>query len=430
MTLDAALLAFGEKDYSQAEKLWATAGGQYSKAIEYSRGVSSARAARGKYERALVGCDSARVRQYAATQWRVIAAGVQDAEAADKAGQFAKAISAYEKATGLLPEAERIAAKGEIDAKVAALLFHAKKILDSTPSDVAKVTMSQKAELQKARKAVAAVLVYKPADREALVFKKRISSYFVPPKTLSLDLGQGETLKLKLIPAGKFMMGSPKTETGHQDDEGPQREVTISRPFYMGVHEVTQSQWKAVMGTEPWAGQTWAKSNGSHAAIYMSWDDATKFCETLSKKTGQKVTLPTEAQWEYACRAGSKTAYCFGDDASELGYYAWYDKNAYDKDEKYAHAVGQKKPNAFGLYDMHGNVWEWCRDWYDANFYANAKNVDPENTTKATARVLRGGSWFNSPLYCRAANRFRGAPGHRISRRGFRVVVVSGSGVD
>ncbi|MDP6043968.1 MAG: formylglycine-generating enzyme family protein, partial [Phycisphaerae bacterium] len=213
-------------------------------------------------------------------------------------------------------------------------------------------------------------------------------------------------------------------------DEKPVHQVTISKPFYMGIHEVTQSQWKAVMGTEPWVGKTYAKSNGSHAASYISWDDTIKFCETLSKKTGKKVTLPTEAQWEYACRAGSKTAYYFGDDASKLGDYAWYSDNAYKQDEKYAHGVGQKKPNAFGLYDMHGNVYEWCSDWYDEKFYAKAKNVDPENTTKATARVLRGGSWSYFPGICRAANRDGFTAVYRNCILGFRVVVVSGSGVD
>jgi formylglycine-generating enzyme required for sulfatase activity len=314
----------------------------------------------------------------------------------------------------------------EMTQAFAKLISQAKATLAKTPSDPTKLTATHKSELRRAQKILAAALVYKPADREALALKKRITGYFGPPKALSLDLGSGETLKLTLIPAGKFQMGSDKGSS----DEKPVHQVTISKPFYMGIHEVTQSQWKAVMGTEPWAGKTYAKSNGSHAASYISWDDTIKFCETLSKKTGKKVTLPTEAQWEYACRAGSKTAYYFGDDASKLGDYAWYSDNAYKQDEKYAHGVGQKKPNAFGLYDMHGNVYEWCSDWYDEKFYAKAKNVDPENTTKATARVLRGGSWSSNPGYCRAAARFRCSTVFRFNLNGFRVVVVSGSGVD
>jgi formylglycine-generating enzyme required for sulfatase activity/tRNA A-37 threonylcarbamoyl transferase component Bud32 len=423
-TLDAASLAFGEKNYQQAEKLWAIAVGQYGKATEYSLGVRSVRAARGKYERALAGCDAARIRRYLAEQWRVITAGVQDAETADKAGQFAKAVSSYEKVTGLLPAAERIAAKSEKDANAAALLSHAKKILDSMPSNVAKVTTSQKGELRRAWKAVAAVLVHKPSDREALALKKRIAVFFILSKTLALDLGKGVTLKLVLIPAGKFQIGSPKTETNRNNDEGPQREVTISKPFYMGITEVTQSQWKAVMGTD----RSGDKSGSNNAVSHISWSNANKFCKVLSKKTGRKVMLPTEAQWEYACRAGSKTAYSFGDDSSKLGNYAWYTKNAWDIGKQYPHAVGRKKPNAWGLYDMHGNVLEWCSHFYDANSYSKAKNVDPENTTKGWRRVQRGGSFLLGLGACRSADRSWNSGATAIDF-GFRVLVSAG-GVD
>jgi formylglycine-generating enzyme len=242
------------------------------------------------------------------------------------------------------------------------------------------------------------------------------------------DLGKGVALKLVRIPAGKFQMGSPKTEASRKDNEDPRREVTISRPFYMGIYEIIQSQWRAVMDSEPWHGKTRTKSGGSYAASHISWNDAVKFCKILSKRTGKNVTLPTEAQWEYACRAGSKAAYCYGDDISKLGDYGWYHNNSGKKGEKYAHAVGRKKANAFGLYDMHGNVWEWCRDYYDKKFYAKAKNVDPENTTKSRYRVVRSGSWNFDHLSCRAAHRGWGTSG--FPSGGVRVVVVSGSGVD
>jgi len=305
------------------------------------------------------------------------------------------------------------------------LLSQAAAAINGLPSDPKKLTSTQKSQLLRANKLVSAALAYSPTDNRALSLKKRIATYFGPPKKLAFDFGGGVTMDLVLIPAGKFQMGSDKGAS----DEKPVREVTISKPFYMGVHEVTQAQWKAVMGTEPWAGEKYAKSGASHAASYISWDDAMKFCRTLSQTSGRTVTLPTEAQWEYACRAGSKTAYCFGDDESKLGDYAWYYENAYKKDEKYAHAAGRKKPNAFGLYDMHGNVLEWCRDWYDEKFYTKAKNVDPENTTEAQCRVLRGGSWNNNPGNCRAANRNRNTTDNRNNNTGFRVVVVSGSGV-
>ena len=238
-------------------------------------------------------------------------------------------------------------------------------------------------------------------------------------KEPSLDLGKGVALKLVLIPAGKFMMGSPKTEKYRYADEGSQREVTISKPFYMGITEVTQAQWKAVMGTEPWSGKTWAKPGADHAASYIGWDDATSFCKALSRKTGKPVRLPTEAEWEYACRADSKTRFDFVNDDRGFSTYAWYRSNAYDKDEKYAHPVGRKKPNGWGLYDMHGNVWESCSDWY-ADSYANAKPMDPKGPDSGSHRVLRGGSWYSTPRDCRSASRRE--QGY-VGCRGFRVVV-------
>ena len=236
-------------------------------------------------------------------------------------------------------------------------------------------------------------------------------------KYMTLDLGGGAAMTLVLIPAGEFLMGSPKSDPDHYDDEGPQRKVTISKPFYMGIYEVTQIQWRSLMGTEPWKGKRWTKSGDNNAASHLSWNDASRFCLVLSKKIGRTVALPTEAQWEYACRAGDETV-------EHLGDYAWYDRNAYDIGRKYAHAVGQKKSNAFGLHDMRGNVWEWCRDWYAKTFYAEANTVDPENTTVSKARVLRGGSWCSAEEYCRPAYRYRFTPSCRnYYPYGLRVVV-------
>ena len=247
-------------------------------------------------------------------------------------------------------------------------------------------------------------------------------------RRLTLNLGDGVSMKLVRIVAGKFLMGSLKTEPGRENDEGPQRWVKISKPFYMGVTEVTQAQYEAVTGKNP----SGPNKGPQNAVERVSWDDATAFCAALSKKTGRTVRLPTEAQWEYACRAGSKTAYSFGDDASKLGDYAWHKGNAFSINEKYAHDAGRKKPNAWGLYGTHGNVLEWCRDWYDAEFYENAKDVDPENTTKAKNHVVRGGAWFADPRHCRAAFRVRHWPVIRFIGGGygfgFRVVVVSASG--
>ena len=245
------------------------------------------------------------------------------------------------------------------------------------------------------------------------------------PETYADSVG----IQMKLIMPGTFTMGSPPTESGHHSDEGPPRAVTITRPFYMSVHEVTQAQWRSVMDTEPWRGETSSRESPDLAASWVSWDDAMVFCRKLSAMTGTAVRLPTEAEWEYACRAGTTTAYSFGDDASKLGDYAWYSENAFDKDEKYPHPVGRKQPNAWGLYDMHGNVWEWCADWY-ADSYANADARDPKGSASGSARVLRGGSWFTSPQYCRAAYRRWITPDYRYDGIGFRVVVLPGVGVD
>ena len=255
-------------------------------------------------------------------------------------------------------------------------------------------------------------------------------------KHLTLDLGKGVTMKLALVPAGKFLMGSKLSaaevarmyggKVSQHTDEHPRHEVTISRPFYMGIHEVSQAQWRAVMGTEPWKDKISGKPGDGNAASWMNWYEASEFCGKLSQKTGKMVTLPTEAQWEYACRAGTKTIYCLGDDSSKLGDYAWYQDNARKTGEEYAHPVGQKKPNAWGLYDMHGNVWEWCRDWYAEDFYAEAKNVDPENTTETKHRTVRGGSWHNDPRHCRSAGRNSWCgSSYRHYNYGFRVMVAS-----
>jgi formylglycine-generating enzyme required for sulfatase activity len=189
------------------------------------------------------------------------------------------------------------------------------------------------------------------------------------------------------------------------------------------------------MQTTPWSGQTYAKEGAEIPAIYVSWEDAAEFCQKLTileRQTGQlpegwEYTLPTEAQWEYACRAGTSTAYSFGNDESDLIDFGWYglresDGNA--KEEPYAHPVGQKKPNAFGLYDMHGNVWEWCRDWFQAELPGG---TDPEVTSQQSPahRVDRGGSWFYPAEYSRSAARGGFAPRARSLDLGFRVAAVS-----
>jgi sulfatase modifying factor 1 len=230
-------------------------------------------------------------------------------------------------------------------------------------------------------------------------------------------------MTLNKIPAGTFTMGSPETEEGRQDDEH-QHQVTITQPFYMQTTEVTQGQWKAVMGTESWKGQEWSKyvkEGPSYAASYVSWDDAVAFCKKLSEREGKTYRLPTEAEWEYACRGGTETRWSFGDDEEDLGDYAWYAKNAWDI-EHYAHQVGLKKPNAFGLYDMHGNVIEWCHDYYEEHYYKQSPEKDPPGPASGSSRVLRGGSWSDYTRDSRSADRLGGGAVRRDFYDGFRLV--------
>ena len=223
------------------------------------------------------------------------------------------------------------------------------------------------------------------------------------PQRISNSLGQ----KFVLIQPGSFEMGS---NSGYSDEK-PVHRVTISKPFYLQSTEVTQGQWRAVMGSNP------SNFKGDDLPVeQVSWNDAQEFIRKLNAKEGSdKYRLPTEAEWEYAARAGSQSKYCFGDDAGRLGDYAWYDSNSGNK----THAVGQKKPNGWGLYDMHGNVWEWVQDWKAS--YSSGSSTDPSGPSSGSVRVFRGGGWNDPARYCRSASRGWGDPGFRSIYLGFRL---------
>jgi sulfatase modifying factor 1 len=250
--------------------------------------------------------------------------------------------------------------------------------------------------------------------------KPPASSIPTAPATESTTNTIGMTLNK--IPGGTFLMGSPVDETDRESNE-TQHKVTITKPFYMQTTEVTQEQWTAVMGTEPWKGKQYVKEGPDYAATYVSWDDALAYCEKLSEKEGKTYRLPTEAEWEYACRAGTKTTWSFGDDEKELGDYAWYKENASHIDEKYAHQVRLKDPNPFGLHDMHGNVWEWCHDHFGEDYYRQSPVNDPQGPTSGAFRVFRGGSWYYYTRYTRSASHYRNdADNRNIFDGGFRLV--------
>ena len=236
------------------------------------------------------------------------------------------------------------------------------------------------------------------------------SAQAVTPSTNQKTITNSIGMEFVLIPAGEFNMGSTSREVGRHSDEGPVQSVTISKPFYIGKYEVTQNQWRDVLGNNP------SRFNGDELPVEkVSWNDVQDFIKKLNEKEGgNKYRLPTEAEWEYAARAGTTTRYSFGDDEGKLGDYAWYDDNSGSK----THSIGQKKPNSWGLYDMHGNVWEWTQDWYHNDF----KGVPTDGSAWEGNRVLRGGAWEYDAGSCRSADRGSSEPDYADSTFGFRLL--------
>jgi formylglycine-generating enzyme required for sulfatase activity len=230
-------------------------------------------------------------------------------------------------------------------------------------------------------------------------------------------------IELKLIPAGRFVMG----EAGGLGERP--HPVKLTKPFYIGVYEVTNAQWKELMGDVP---SSWQEDD--RPVVDVSWDDVTDFCRRLSelpeeKEAGRVYRLPTEAEWEYACRAGTKTKYCYGDDESQFSSYGWCRNDLIN--DRHTHPVGKKKPNAWGLFDMHGNVCEWCNDWHDYSFeFKTSAARDPQGppgppreSWKSAKRVHRGGSKDSRLEDCRSANREGNGPASRFDNLGFRLAL-------
>ena len=243
----------------------------------------------------------------------------------------------------------------------------------------------------------------------------------VATKEITVDLPGGATMEFVWIEPGTFMMGSPELEEERGHDEGPQHEVTISQGFYLGKYEVTQGQWEAVMGNRQWEGKDHVQLGNRNPAVSISWGDVLHYIVKLNEHEGVSVyRMPTEAEWEYACRAGTETRWSFGDYESQLGEYAWYSDNAWNAGEQYAHVVGTKKPNPWGLYDMHGNVLEWCQDWYGD--YSSSAQTDPTGASTSSHRVTRGGFFGSDGRSVRSAIRNDDSPGYRHDDTGFRLL--------
>jgi formylglycine-generating enzyme required for sulfatase activity len=280
----------------------------------------------------------------------------------------------------------------------------------------------------------------KPSDRAtATGFRVVIQPEVIVANSIGMLLRRLNT------PPARFNMGSPNEEPGRDPKSEPVHRVFLDKPFFMALHEVTVGQFKAFVDDAKY--QTDAESSGKgsyeftadgkwkvnpkinwknpgfeqkddHPVVCVTWNDAMKFCAWLSKKEGKPYSLPTEAQWECCCRAGSGTKFYFGNDDRDLAQYAWYLENS----DRKSHPVGQKKPNGWFFYDMGGNAWEWCRDWYSWDYYLKSPPINPTGPPKGTQRILRGGGWTGNPRYCRSAHRWRLAPNTSNANVGFRVV--------
>jgi formylglycine-generating enzyme required for sulfatase activity len=279
---------------------------------------------------------------------------------------------------------------------------------------------------------------------QAKIHQEAWATYLGVPVEYPNSIG----IKMRLIPPGKFLMGSPDDEEGREGWEGPQHAVVLTEPFYIGVHDVTVGQFKAFVKAKGY--QTEAEKSGGalhgspkggfrkdlqanwqnpgfeqtdeNPVVAVSWHDAQAFCEWLSDKEGKQYTLPTEARWEYSCRAGAVTRFYSGDADHEVAEYAWYSANSEGK----THPVGQKKSNAWGLYDITGNVWQWTGDWYNASYYRLGPKEDPPGPSTGRSRVLRGCSIHDDVYHSRAACRhwWASTPSARFTHVGFRVVQV------
>ncbi|MSQ94372.1 MAG: formylglycine-generating enzyme family protein [Gemmataceae bacterium] len=246
------------------------------------------------------------------------------------------------------------------------------------------------------------------------------------------------SIGMMLVPIapGKFVMGSPENEV-HRGSDELQHEVAITKPFHLGTYEVTQGEYAKILGNNP---SFFAKNGGgkqrvgrkdtsSHPVERVSWNDAVEFCKKLSAKEGKTYRLPTEAEWEYACRAGSKTVFHMGNDFNgNLGNINGLAYSSYGKEEagpfyRVTVPCGEYKENKFHLFDMHGNAQEWCSDWYAADYYKKSPKDDPPGPANGTERVLRGGAWPSSAKACRSAGRNHLPPDEKSYTTGFRVVL-------
>ena len=430
---EAARRAFEKGQFPEAQRHWQAARGQVN-----ARLTDLATQARKDWEQALAKVDSAKLKAFNGGRWQHAERLIAAARRALKDKHPGEAIRGYKNAARLLPEAVEEAKWGRVDAEVGKHLDRARSRMKAGRYD-------------KALAEVNAALAIRREHSQATELKWAIEAKM----TLVLDLGGETRLGLRWVPAGKFLMGSPASEAGRSSKE-KQHEVRITRPFYIGQCEVRRREFRvfhdeAKYWTEAerdkWAlalhRGRWTKAPGvhwgnpgfhqdaEHPVTCVTWRDAVKFCQWMSAKTRRTVRLPTEAEWEYACRAGATTRFSFGEKEASLHVYGNYadkaaaklvrsDRKHNDRHDRTAR-VHSYKPNAWGIHDMHGNVAEWCAD-YSAPYPAKPVK-DPKGPEKGKGRVVRGGSWDTLPTACRSAARAGVREEYRAGNLGFRVVV-------
>jgi len=391
--LAAAVKSLDADDLDAAKRLLAEAADRFAEALVEAAPTNALVAARAAWTAASSACDAALLERDAAERWRAAKAKADEAASEADAGRTLDAVAAYRDATAALADAQALAQSVENAAKAAPIFVRLEAALGR----------QRKFEAEDALLELEALV---PADPRMPRLRTRVADVPGPKPTLQVEIGRGATMDFVLVPRGSFVMGGDAGAA----DEKPAHRVVITRPFYLAKHPVTQQQWETLMGTNP------SKFKEGKAPVEeVSWDECVEFLRKLDEHSpGPKFALPTEAQYEWACRGGATTKWFFGDDESALGEYAWFSSNAKGR----THAVAAKKPNAYGLYDMLGNVWEWCADWYGA--YAADAQTDPVGPAGGVKRVYRGGSFGSKATTARPGARGQNAPEKRFESVGFR----------
>ena len=436
---DRALTAFNEARFADAAGLWDQAA---AKADELRNGSELLRAVAQAYRHAIERHPRVKVLRYAGANWLAIRRGLREAE--DVEANLDQADLAWK--------------------RVQTLLAAAKEAITSLEFDEAMIAARKAGKSGKDLDAMGHVwtaLAYRPGQKVATRLKEELEAGLELPPSVTHNIGRGRQLRMVLVPAGTFVMGSAQDEPGRRETEGPQHPAVISRPFYLSVTEVTRGQFAAfVHATQyetraekdgsalAWNGRRLADVEGAswqspgfeqtddHPVVCVTYADATAFCDWLAQRLGgrRSARLPTEAEWEYACRASARTPYPWGRTTSEG--QGWCngadlsvreilpDRTTFDWTDGYVFTApaGSFKANAWGLKDLSGNVWEWCRDWYAPQYHAHLANVDPHGPAEGEDRVVRGGSALDGSLRCAA--RSSRQPAEANCQTGFRVAVV------